>query len=168
MTPVALRLRGRFPKFLGSEFTLDNERRADMYPIPFQDLTELSLPSATFDLVTTNEVFEHVPDLDAALKELSRILKPGGWHIGTHPFTYTDKSVVKARLENGEVIYLSEPEYHGDPFNDHGSLVFEIPGWDILDRARSAGFTEAYMRMLVSQYHGCIASNGVGINGLML
>lgn len=163
VTPIALRLRGVFPKFLGSEFTLDPERRASMYPIPFEDLTALTLPSNTFDLVTTNEVLEHVPSIDAALAELARILKPGAWHIGTHPLKHQVRSIVKSKLENGIVVHLAQPEYHGDPFSDSGSLVFEIPGWDILDRARTAGFSEAHFRFVVSQYSGCIASEGVGI-----
>lgn len=163
VTAMALRLRSVFPKFWGSEFTLDPERRGAMYPIPFEDLTALTLPSDMFDLVMTNEVLEHVPDIDAALAEMARILKPGAWHIGTHPMVHQEPSIVKSVLKNGRVVHLAEAEYHGDPFSDSGSLVFEIPGWDILRRAKRAGFAEAHFRFFVSQYHGCIASEGVGI-----
>lgn len=163
ITTMALRLRGVFPKFIGSEFTLDERLKTEMYPIPLEDLTALSHPSNTFDVVTTNEVLEHVPSLDAALSEMARVLKPGGWHIGTHPLVNAESSVRKALIEDNEVIYLTEPEYHGDPFNDGGSLVFEIPGWDILQRALRAGFSDAMMRLIVSERHGCIASGHVGI-----
>ena len=35
-------------------------------------------PNGMFDLVTSNMVFEHVRDYDAAFSELGRVLKPGG------------------------------------------------------------------------------------------
>lgn len=38
--------------------------------IPFDD--------ASFDFVTSNQVFEHVADLGAVLAEIARVLKPGG------------------------------------------------------------------------------------------
>jgi SAM-dependent methyltransferase len=40
---------------------------------------------ASFDLVFHNQVFEHVPDLDEALKEIRRILKPGGLMLSLFP-----------------------------------------------------------------------------------
>lgn len=39
---------------------------------------DTGLPSGRFDVVTMNHVIEHVPDPVAALKEVARILKPGG------------------------------------------------------------------------------------------
>lgn len=46
-------------------------------------------PDETFDLVISNQVFEHVPDLDAVLDEIRRVLKPGG----TLLFLFPDRSV---------------------------------------------------------------------------
>ena len=46
-------------------------------PLPF--------PSATFDLVTTTEVIEHVPNEREMLAEISRVLKPGGRLVLTTP-----------------------------------------------------------------------------------
>lgn len=164
VTAMALRLRSVFPKFLGTEFAGDPKRRIDLYPIQHEDLTALTLPSDTFDLVTTNEVLEHVPDIDASLREVARVLKDGCWHVGTHPFLMGQQaSIVKARLEGGGVVHLAAPEYHGDPFGDNGSLVMEMPGWDILDRARGAGFSYAAMRLFLSRYHGCIAEDSGGV-----
>ena len=42
------------------------------------DLTRLDLPTASFDGVFCVGVLMHVPELDAALSELVRVLKPGG------------------------------------------------------------------------------------------
>lgn len=161
VTEVALRLRGRFARFLGSEYGADEQARRDLYPIPHEDLTALTLPSDRFDLVTTNEVLEHVPDLDAALGELARVLKPGGWHVGTHPFRFVDEvGDRRSVLVGGAVVYLKPPEYHGNPVDpEAGSLVFETPGWDIIERAKRAGFAEAHMRFIASERHGILTQN---------
>jgi len=162
ITPFALRMRSLFPKFIGSEYAETKTQREDLFPIPCEDLLRLTLPTNTFDLVTTNEVLEHVPSVDGALGEIYRVLKPGGWHIGTIPFAYgQNESVVKAKLEKGKVRLLTEPEYHGNPVDKRGSLVFEIPGWDILDRARAIGFKEALVKYVISTEYACL-SNGAG------
>lgn len=161
LTSLALLMRGIYPKFLGSEYAMDDAARRDLYPIPHQDLTDLSLSSDCFDIVTTNEVLEHVPDLDQALREIRRILRPGGVHIGTHPFLLTrETSDRRARLVDGKVVHEKDAEYHGNPVDpEGGSLVFETPGWDILERALAAGFGTAQMRFVASETHGFLTEN---------
>lgn len=46
--------------------------------MPFED--------ASFDVVISTEVLEHVPDPDAYLMEVKRVLKPGGMFFFTVPF----------------------------------------------------------------------------------
>jgi SAM-dependent methyltransferase len=48
-------------------------------------LEELPWPSDSFDLITCLDVIEHVPDDRAALRELRRVSKPGGWMLATVP-----------------------------------------------------------------------------------
>ena len=50
------------------------------------DITDIPEPDASFDAVMCIEVLEHVPDPVRALRELSRLLKPGGTLIITAPF----------------------------------------------------------------------------------
>lgn len=45
--------------------------------IPYDD--------ASFDIVLSNQVFEHVPDIEAALVEIARVLKPGGVSLNLFP-----------------------------------------------------------------------------------
>lgn len=169
ITAFALLMRGRFPKFLGSEYTSDPAIAEALFPIPNEDLTALSFKDASFHVVTTNEVLEHVPSIDAALSELARVLKPGGWHIGTCPFRFMDwDSEVRARIVDREVVYVMAPEWHGDPMGTGGSLVFEIPGWDILERARSAGFSRAFWKYIQSPTFGICANETGGVLVLCL
>ncbi|WP_054849994.1 class I SAM-dependent methyltransferase [Vulcanisaeta sp. JCM 14467] len=43
-----------------------------------EDITHTSIPSGSVDLVFMSNVFHDVDDKEAAVKEISRILKPGG------------------------------------------------------------------------------------------
>lgn len=45
----------------------------------------LAYADETFDLVTNNQVMEHVEDLDAVLREIARVLKPGGHVLSLFP-----------------------------------------------------------------------------------
>ena len=45
----------------------------------------LNFPDASFDLVVANQVFEHVQDLEAAARELHRVLRPGGMLLSVFP-----------------------------------------------------------------------------------
>lgn len=50
------------------------------------NITTIPVPDASFDAVLCSEVFEHIPNPVFAIKEFSRILKPGGILLITAPF----------------------------------------------------------------------------------
>lgn len=165
VTNFALLLRGRYPRFIGSEFAADETAAARIWPVPSIDIMQSGFPADSFDFVLSNEVLEHVPDLDAALLDTARILKPGGRFIATFPFHWeNDETLVHARLVEGTVEHLLPPEYHGNPVDpDGGSLVFQIPGWDILERCRQAGFADAVMGFYSSGPAGITSRDLPGI-----
>jgi ubiquinone/menaquinone biosynthesis C-methylase UbiE len=45
----------------------------------------LDFPDGYFDVVVSNQVLEHVPDLEAVLDEIDRVLKPGGASLHLFP-----------------------------------------------------------------------------------
>lgn len=51
------------------------------------DITSIPEPDASFDAILCTEVFEHIPEPVAAIKEFSRLLRKGGTLILTAPFT---------------------------------------------------------------------------------
>lgn len=157
VTPFARYMRGFFPFFLGSEYGRDPEK---YFPIPIEDLQSLSFNDESFDVIIVNDVFEHLPFLDKAFKETYRCLKFNGFLISTFPFAFNNKeSIIKAYLnENSEIVYLCKPEYHGNPVEPaKGSLVFQVPGWDILERLTNSGFKYAKMVFIVSVNYGILS-----------
>ena len=89
-----------------------------------EDITRLTLRPESVDLIVSSEVLEHVQDLVAAFRETARILRNGGCHIFTVPPRESTRQ--KARLENGQIVCLGAPEYHSDPLDPRGILVY----WD--------------------------------------
>ena len=63
-----------------------------------------SLPAASFDLITALDVLEHVDDLSSTLRDLMRLLKPGGWLVVSGP---TENIFYKIGRK------LAGPEYSG-------------------------------------------------------
>jgi len=61
------------------------------------DITQIQYPDATFDVIYCSHVLEHVSDDRAALRELHRVLKPGGWALIMVPIsaerTFEDPSI---------------------------------------------------------------------------
>lgn len=120
-----------------------------------EDVQRLSYADGSFDLCTSTEVFEHVPDDRAGFRELHRVLRPGGRLLFTVPLTDRTDTVERARRDGPHVEHLLPPAYHGDRLNGPGSvLVYRDYGRDIVARVREAGFGEAFLWTPPRAFHG--------------
>lgn len=70
------------------------EPKTDNLSFLERDITDLGFEDGTFDMVVSLETLEHVPDLDAYIGELKRVLKKGGTFFASVP----DK---KTNLDSG-------------------------------------------------------------------
>jgi SAM-dependent methyltransferase len=95
------------------------------------DLTRMELPDESLDLVVTAHVLEHIPDTGAALRELHRVLRPGG------------RALIQIPLVQPRTAPPQEPEFHEDD-----TPVFWRFGFDLTGRLRDHGFTAT---LLVTQ-----------------
>lgn len=99
-----------------------------------ENLELQTFENESFDVVITQDVFEHIFHPDKAIKEIARTLKPGGATIMTVPIV-GKKRPSKRRadiLSSGKINYISDPEYHGNPVSEDGSLVTIDWGYDIV------------------------------------
>lgn len=103
----------------------------------------LALPFAdnSFDKVICSEVLEHIPDYQGALKEIQRVLKPGGLFCASVPRTWPEKicwslsdayhqvvgghlRIFRARNLRGEIEGLGFHHFHR-----HWAHALHAPYW---------------------------------------
>lgn len=97
-----------------------------------QDLGATSYPNESFDLVITQDVMEHIFNIESLFIEIARILKVGGSHVFTTPIVYKNNpTVVRAIVDQGKLIHIHPPVYHGNPIDATGSLVTYDFGYDM-------------------------------------
>jgi SAM-dependent methyltransferase len=93
------------------------------------DITRIDRATASFDVILCSHVLEHVPDDREAMREMFRVLKPGGWAMIQVPIssrpTFEDPSITDP-AERERLFWKT----------DHVRLY----GLDISDRLRAAGF----------------------------
>jgi SAM-dependent methyltransferase len=145
-TPLYQEFRKRHASLVGSEYIVDSTPRGQVNSVGIrcEDLTDLQFEDACFEHVLSFEVFEHIPDYMAALRECARVLKPGGKVFCSVPFHGDEKHTVRARIAaDGSVEHLLPPEYHGDPVNPAGALCYRYFGLELLQELRAAGFADA-------------------------
>ena len=109
------------------------------------DMADLPFASAAFDLVTTGYGLRNVPDLDQALDEIVRVLKPGG-RLLSLDFNRPENPVVRGAYlayltvigsTLGWVLHRDKDTYRYIP-----ASIRRYPGArGVADRMRARGFT---------------------------
>jgi len=147
ITPIYTYFKNKYSRTVGSEFL--GGRCAfgsvDENGIRNETITALTFPDQTFDILISLDVLEHVPDYKTAFKECARVLREGGKMMWSVPFAVGSfENIVRAKVDNGEVVHILPPEYHGDPLSSDGVLCFQHFGWEMLEQMREAGFRDVY------------------------
>ena len=94
------------------------------------DATRLPFPDGSFDRIIAAEVLEHIPDDVAAIRELARVLRPGGTMAVTVPAWLAER-----------VCWALSDEYHA-PFVEGGHVrIYKAS--DLRARLRDAGLEPA-------------------------
>ena len=101
------------------------------------DVTRIALPDGAFDAILCSHVLEHVPDDRAAMRELRRVLAPGGRLVVMVPLDHT-------RAETYEDPAITSPAERERAFLQHDHVRLYAP--DIADRLREAGLEVARHR----------------------
>lgn len=142
--PLFEYLQRRATKFVYSEYFGDMAFGAFKNGIQCQDVQRLTYSDRSFDLCTSTEVFEHVPDDMKGFREVCRVLRPGGRFVFTVPLSDASYTVERVQMLNGKIHHLKPAEYHGDAIRGLGRvLCFRNYGRDIVDRLLQSGFVGA-------------------------
>jgi colanic acid/amylovoran biosynthesis protein len=96
------------------------------------DVTALPDRDGTFDIVICNHVLEHIPDDRAAMREIHRVLVPGGFAVLQNP--------IAARPDTVEDPSVTSPDDRWRLFGQDDHV--RVYGWDFIDRLRAAGFDD--------------------------
>lgn len=113
------------------------------------DMGALPFAASSVDLVTTGYGLRNVPDLDVAMAEIGRVLKPGG-RLVSLDFSRPDSSIVRGlylgylTIVGGALGWL----LHGDPdtYRYIPASIRRYPGpRGVADRLRTHGFTEVHV-----------------------
>lgn len=136
-------LRMHFERVDVSEYFPNRVRGEIVNGIQNEDIQNLTFEDDSFDVITSNQVFEHVPDDTKGYAECFRVLRHGGCLTFSVPLYNISQTEQVAYLDNtGQVVFIGEPEYHDSrlegaksaPVFWHHSLN------DIMERVKSAGF----------------------------
>lgn len=96
------------------------------------DIRKLEFPDESFDIVLCNHVLEHVPEDDVAMKEILRVLRPGGFAILQVP--------ISLKLERTfEDPTVTDPKERERVFGQSDHI--RIYARDYRDRLARAGFS---------------------------
>lgn len=103
------------------------------YPDHVKNINILHIPYSdnTFDLVICNHVLEHIPNDMDAMKELQRVLRPGGKAILQVPIS-------KNSLKTFEDFSINDPKEREKVFGQFDHV--RIYGQDYVDRLAGSGF----------------------------
>jgi SAM-dependent methyltransferase len=161
-----LAIEDSFSKYLnGYENYYCSEYLSDILPgteirnkVYCQNVEALTFENEYFDLVISEDVFEHVRDYYKGFAEVRRVLKIGGYHIFTIPCYFDRTMITRVDTTRCEDIYLLPPEYHGDP--RRGLIIaYRTFGIDIYSILSNLGFyTEVFFSKYIDRKWGIFDS----------
>lgn len=114
--------------FYYSDYYENEKLGAMINGIRNENLENLTFENEKFDIVISEEVFEHITDYKKAFKEIERVLKKGGIHIFTIPLHENNKTIERIKDDKN----LQKVVYHGDYLRD-GIAVYTDFGYDVKD-----------------------------------
>jgi len=133
-----------------------------------ENLEALTFRDNSFNLIITQDVLEHVFHPDRAMREIMRVLIPGGAHVFTTPkHSAIRNSYRRSAVDTkGNIEYLKEAVYHSNPVGDGKALVtwdygndFEFLIWEwsgyqtctYITRDRSLGLDGEFLEVFVTR-----------------
>ncbi len=106
------------------DFKASGYRYSYSKDVEIGDIQQLNFPNESFDFVICNHVLEHVDNDDQAIKEIYRVLKPGGFAILQVPISNKISRTIVAKKDwnkNHKMKFLGQKDHlrlYGSDFKD--------------------------------------------------
>ena len=108
------------------------------------NLEDIPFSEASFDIIMSSDVMEHVGDDEVAHKEILRCLDVGGAYLFTVPYdpsSQVDRRLTVSTGQQGLASHLFlERHVHGDPHSDGGIVAHRIYGSQLLSDLVRLGY----------------------------
>jgi SAM-dependent methyltransferase len=127
------------PNFVCSEYFPDIDAGHEKDGVVCQNLERLTFSNEQFDVVITEDVFEHIRLPEKAFAEIHRVLKRDGRHIFTVPFMFDRKTIRRVSTDSERDVYILPPAYHVDTLRNE-ILVYTDFGYDLFDTLSFLGY----------------------------
>jgi len=136
------------PSYIRCSYLPDRNWGTEIEPNYYNiNLEQIDFHDASFDIVLTSDVMEHVRDSDAAHAEIQRVLVSGGAYIFNVPYDERlEHDIQLVDTSTAEDVYLCEPQYHGDPLTG-GVLAYRVFGRDLISKLSNLGFRVDFNRL---------------------
>lgn len=122
-----------------------------------ENIENLTFPNEYFDIVITQDVFEHVLHPDRGFCEIARVLKKGGSHIFTVPLVKKmESSEICAIANDNGILLMRDPIYHGDDSGSKAALVTRLWGYDICEYIHEVSDLSTIVHEKNNRHHGIL------------
>lgn len=140
--------KSHFSKVISSEYFPDRNFGELADGIFNQDVQKLTFNDDSFDIITSSQVFEHIPDDIKGFSECYRVLTNGGAFIFSIPLYDIEKTIRIASIINNYIVFKGSPEYHDSRLGGAKSapVFYRHSVHDICERVKSVGFSKVTLR----------------------
>jgi len=123
------------PAYTASQYYPNKKPGEKVGEFTNENIENLTFADNSLDIFLSQDVLEHIFNPEQAVKEMLRVVRPGGHVIFTIPIFHGQKTVKRAQLDDdGSVKFLKDPVYHGNPIDNEGSLAVWDYGEDFVQK----------------------------------
>ncbi|MCO5153700.1 MULTISPECIES: bifunctional 2-polyprenyl-6-hydroxyphenol methylase/3-demethylubiquinol 3-O-methyltransferase UbiG [unclassified Shinella] len=156
---ISAKIKREATDLVQTQFYPDLPRGSKEREYQCEDLQNLTFPSHVFDLFISLDVMEHIPDPEAAVREICRTLKPGGAMLCTWPVRKNQVGAIERRVvynDDGTTTNVKPEEWHGNPVDAKGSIVTVDYGYDIHKALSAWGGFDVRVYRFCDRTHGIL------------
>ena len=156
---VSLVMQQECRDYIATQFFPSRHLGEFVHGIRNENLECQTFNDATFDIVVSLDVMEHVYHPDKVYQEIYRTLKPGGIYICTFPTRKYQVDGWKRRCifnDDGTRTDIEPLEVHGNPIDEGGSIVTVDYGYDLHKTIAEWSDFDVRVYRFADKHHGII------------